>query len=47
MIDILLARGAVAEGDNIIITKGDLRGIAGGTNGMKIVRVGQLVDQTT
>jgi pyruvate kinase len=46
MIDILLARGAVAEGDNIIITKGDLRGIAGGTNGMKIMRVGQLIDQT-
>jgi pyruvate kinase len=46
MIDILLTRGAVAEGDNIIITKGDLRGIAGGTNGLKIVRVGQAIDDT-
>ncbi len=46
MIDILLARGAVAEGDTVIITKGDLRGISGGTNGMKIVHVGQLIDHT-
>jgi pyruvate kinase len=44
MIDILLERGAVAQGDIVIITKGDLRGIAGGTNGMKIVRVGQLIE---
>ncbi len=41
MIDILLEQGSVTDGDVIIITKGDLRGTQGGTNGMKIVRVGQ------
>lgn len=38
----LLKRRAVREGDVLIITRGDLRGSAGGTNGMKIVRVGEL-----
>ncbi len=37
----LLQRGAVSEGDIIIITKGDLRGVAGQTNLMKIVCVGE------
>jgi pyruvate kinase len=36
----LLRRGAVREGDLVIITKGDLQGVGGGTNVMKIVRVG-------
>lgn len=35
----LLRRGAVNEGDQVIITKGDLKGISGGTNLLKIVRV--------
>lgn len=35
--------GAVQEGDLVIITKGDLAGVMGGTNAMKIVRVGNLV----
>ena len=44
MIDILKAHNAVKDGDIVIITKGDLHGSKGGTNGMKIVRVGQLVE---
>jgi pyruvate kinase len=36
-------RGAVHTGDLVIITKGDLMGHHGGTNAMKIVRVGDLV----
>jgi pyruvate kinase len=42
----LQKRKVVREGDVVIITKGDLRGIKGGTNGMKIVRVGELVERT-
>jgi pyruvate kinase len=42
-IDELQQRGAVHEGDLVIITKGDLLGVHGGTNAMKIVRVGDLV----
>ena len=42
-IDELLRRGAVREGDLVIITKGDLMGVHGGTNAMKIVKVGELV----
>ena len=42
-VDELLRRGAVREGDLVIITKGDLMGVLGGTNGMKIVRVGELL----
>jgi len=34
----LLRRGAVRGGDRIVITKGDLTGVSGGTNVMKIVR---------
>ncbi len=36
----LLRRGAISEGDLLIITKGDLKGLSGGTNVMKIVTVG-------
>jgi pyruvate kinase len=35
-------RGMVQKGDLVILTKGDYKGIAGGTNTMKIVRVGEL-----
>lgn len=41
-VDDLVRRGAVRDGDLVIITKGDLAGTAGGTNAMKIVRVGEL-----
>ncbi len=43
VIDELLRRGAVRDGDLVIITKGDLTGVAGGTNVMKIIRVGEHV----
>ena len=38
--------GIVGQGDFVVITKGDLRGKRGGTNNMKIVQVGQDLDQT-
>ncbi|MFZ5593110.1 MAG: pyruvate kinase [Pseudomonadota bacterium] len=41
-IDELVRRGAVRDGDLVIITKGDLMGVHGGTNAMKIVRVGDM-----
>ncbi len=40
----LVRRQAVKDGDLVIITKGDLVGVHGGTNAMKIVRVGDLVE---
>ncbi len=40
---VLKARGAVADGDRVIITKGDLHGYSGSTNGLKIVTVGEVV----
>ncbi|MBD3669473.1 MAG: pyruvate kinase [Gammaproteobacteria bacterium] len=40
-VDELLRRGAVREGDLVIITKGDLTGVPGGTNVMKVIRVGE------
>ncbi len=43
MIDELLRRGVVREGDTVILTKGDQDGVAGGTNVMKIIRVGDSV----
>ncbi|ALG66640.1 pyruvate kinase [Beggiatoa leptomitoformis] len=36
----LQSSGAVSDGDLVIITKGDLRGISGGTNLMKVICVG-------
>ena len=41
-VDVLLRYKAVENGDLVIITKGDLMGMHGGTNAMKIVRVGDL-----
>ena len=43
IVDELMRRSAVREGDLVIITKGDLAGVGGGTNAMKIVKVGELV----
>jgi pyruvate kinase len=40
-IDELMRRGAVRDGDMVIITKGDLMGVHGGTNAMKIIKVGE------
>lgn len=44
-IDLLKEAGAVAEGDYVIITKGDLMGTDGGTNAMKIVEVGNMAQK--
>lgn len=41
VIEELQRRGAVRDDDLVIITKGDLNGVSGGTNVMKIVRVGE------
>jgi pyruvate kinase len=40
-IDELMRRGAIRDGDLVIITKGDLMGVHGGTNAMKMIRVGE------
>lgn len=40
-VEVLLKEGVVDEGDMVIITKGDLMGIEGGTNQLKILRVGE------
>lgn len=44
VLQLLKARGVVGDGDRVIITKGDLHGYSGGTNGMKIVTVGDFVE---
>ncbi len=41
-VNLLKAEGVVQDGELVIITKGDLQGARGGTNAMKIVRVGEL-----
>ena len=39
--DLLLAKGQVQRGDLIVLTVGEPMGKSGGTNTMKIVRVGE------
>ncbi len=41
VVEELERRGAVRNGDLVIITKGDLNGVQGGTNVMKILKVGE------
>jgi pyruvate kinase len=41
VVEELLRRGTVSEGDLVIITKGDRYGVEGQTNIMKIMRVGE------
>ena len=41
-IDELKRRGAVRDGDLVIVTRGDLTGVQGGTNSMKVLRVGDM-----
>ncbi|MCP1674894.1 pyruvate kinase [Natronocella acetinitrilica] len=43
-VNCLRGMNAVADGDLVVITKGDLTGVAGGTNTMKILRVGEEPD---
>jgi pyruvate kinase len=40
IVDDLLQQNHLSEGDLVIITKGDLKGYRGGTNTMKIIKVG-------
>lgn len=40
VINELLSAGTVNDGDVVIITKGDLTGVHGGTNTMKIIKIG-------
>jgi pyruvate kinase len=40
-INSLIARGEVQDGDLVIVTKGDLVGIHGGTNMLKIIKIGE------
>jgi len=40
----LIEAGAVEDGDMVVITKGDLMGLQGGTNMLKILRVGEHQD---
>ena len=44
VIQLMQKHGAVKKGDLVIITKGDLMGTSGGTNALKIVEVGKLLD---
>jgi len=39
----LQARGAVSGDDYVLITKGDLAGVRGGTNAMKVVKVSEIL----
>jgi len=41
-VELMKAHGTIADGDLVIITKGDLMGTGGGTNAMKIVEVGNM-----
>jgi pyruvate kinase len=47
VIEELRRQNAVTDGDLVIITKGDVAGVCGGTNTMKIVRVGDEADIPT
>ena len=40
----LQARAGLRRGDKVILTKGDLHGRSGGTNGLKIVTVGDFIE---
>jgi pyruvate kinase len=42
VVELMKAHGTIADGDLVIITKGDLMGTGGGTNAMKIVEVGNM-----
>ena len=40
-VELMLEEGIVDNGDLVVVTKGDLSGIKGGTNQLKILRVGE------
>jgi pyruvate kinase len=41
IVALLKERGQAEQGDKIIITKGDLTGLQGGTNALKVVTLGE------
>ncbi|MGV6858550.1 MAG: pyruvate kinase [bacterium] len=45
-VEVLQSEKIVSDGDLVILTKGDLMGVHGGTNALKVVRVGDLVEPT-
>lgn len=45
-LDVLQACKEVEKDDLVILTKGDLMGVDGGTNAMKVLRVGSLIEET-
>ena len=45
-VQLLLRKGVVSEGDLVVITTGEPMGQAGGTNTLKIVKVGELLART-
>lgn len=45
VVEMLVEQQKVDEGDLVIITKGDMFGVASGTNSMKIVRVGDWTEE--
>ena len=44
LVEVLSKSGLVRDGDRVIITKGDLAGVQGGTNALKIVEVGAMAE---
>ena len=44
-IDVLKRCKEVEDGDLVILTKGDLMGVDGGTNAMKVLQAGNLIDE--
>ena len=44
LVDALTKSGVVKDGDRVIITKGDLAGVKGGTNAIKIVEAGAMAE---
>ena len=46
IIDLLMRKNYVEEGDIVLITKGDLYGTRGKTNNMKIIRVGEAIEHS-
>ena len=46
IVEVLMKINVVKDGEYIIITKGDSRGQCGGTNNMKIIRVGDVIEHS-
>jgi pyruvate kinase len=42
-VDELIRRGVVTNGDHVLITKGDYANAQGGTNSLRVVRVGEAI----